>query len=482
MFPFHAIGSSQAAVMCLPNCTRVIKRVTTSQALNGLSGIGKSEIALEYAYRYGLEYQALCWVKADTYQDLVSDFASIARELDLPEKNDPDQNHIVDAVKFWLQGNQNFLLILDNVRHEDLEWMCNLCPRGSGSHVLLTTRTQIIGKPASSIGIEKMDSKEGILLILRRAGKLAPDSSISQATQADRVDAKAIVTVMDGLPLALEQAAAYIEQSRCSLSNYLRLYRKHHKELFPSGSVDHESVTTTWSLSFKEVEQHMPAAADLLRFCAFLDPDAIPVEQIIAEGAHELGPVLQSVAADPIELNKAIEELRKFSLVRYSTTLKTQILTIHRLVQDAIKDGMDQTTRHLWEERTVRALNQAFPKVEFQEWYRCQQCLPHVLACLPFIKRENITCIEVTQLLNKAGSYLRDRAQYAQAMELIEQALKSRKNMLTLEEADEATSLHNMALLYFKQGRYADSEPYYQNALTIRKKALGMRHPIQPPA
>src|SRR5207302_10658956 len=142
----------------------------------------------------------------------------------------------------------------------------------------------------------------GALLLLRRIGRLAPDAPLEQAEASDRAIALTIAQELGGLPLALDQAGAYIEEIQCSLADYLQLYRGQRTELLKArgGLVpDHpEPVATTWSLSFTQVEQRSPAAADLLRLCAFLHPDAIP-EEIITEGAGYLGPELQAVATNP---------------------------------------------------------------------------------------------------------------------------------------------------------------------------------------
>ena len=95
---------------------------------------------------------------------------------------------------------------------------------------------------------------------------------------------------MDGLPLALVQAGAYVVETGCSLSDYLDLYKTHHKELLARHSrlmLDYpETVATTWSLSFQQIEQQSSIAADLLRLCAFLAPDAIP-EELLLRGIAE---------------------------------------------------------------------------------------------------------------------------------------------------------------------------------------------------
>src|SRR6202022_3489574 len=155
------------------------------------------------------------------------------------------------------------------------------------------------------------------------------------------LQAQAIVEALDGLPLALDQAGAYIEETGCSLSDYLKFYKSRRKRLLRmrgQNATGHpEPVAMTWSLAFEKVKQANPAAAELLRLCAFLHPDEIP-ESMIIEGASELGPELHVVAQDEMELNLAIGELRKYSLVKRDPELK--ILNIHRLVQAVIKDGI----------------------------------------------------------------------------------------------------------------------------------------------
>src|SRR5207248_2631925 len=146
--------------------------------------------------------------------------------------------------------------------------------------------------------------------------------------------------LVDGLPLALDQAAAYIEENQCSLTDYLNLYQSRRSTLLKRrGSFSKrdypKSVATTWAISFEQVERDNPAAAELLRLCAFLHPDAIP-EAMIVEGASELGPILQPVVEDPIEFAEAIGTLRKYSLVRRNP--ETKMLTLHRLVQTVLRD------------------------------------------------------------------------------------------------------------------------------------------------
>ena len=140
--------------------------------------------------------------------------------------------------------------------------------------------------------MEKMEVSEGIRFVLRRATLLSEDEPLETVSAATRIAAQQLVEELDGLPLALDQAGAYLEETGCSLSEYLALYRQHRLALLQrESSIASEyphTVASTWTLSFSKVEQANPAAADLLRLCAFLHPDAIP-EEILTAGAAAIG-------------------------------------------------------------------------------------------------------------------------------------------------------------------------------------------------
>ena len=209
----------------------------------------------------------------------------------------------------------------------------DIIPMEYSGHLLLTSRAQALGSLAQQIEVETMGIVEGTLFLLRRAKLLTPGASLDQVSEDCLATAEAIVLEMDFLPLALDQAGAYIEEVGCSLLAYLELYRTHRKELLQHrGHVPtnyRKSVATTWSLSFQKIEQANPALL-LLQLCAFLDPDTIS-EELICKGNAYFGPVLGPSAMDTFKLNKAIEELRKFSLLQRNP--ETRTLRIHRLVK-----------------------------------------------------------------------------------------------------------------------------------------------------
>jgi hypothetical protein len=198
--------------------------LTQAQAISGLGGIGKTQTAVEYAYRHRDEYRCVLWINAATRDALIADFVDLVTLLHLPERQEQDQQKVVAAVKQWLSTHDQWLLIFDNA--DDLSLAEEFLPTGGNGHLLLTTRAYAPGTLANGIEVEELDLQEGMLLLLRRAGVLARDASLDQAPVSDRTAAAAIVEELGGLPLALDQAGAYIEETRCSVADYLQSYRQ----------------------------------------------------------------------------------------------------------------------------------------------------------------------------------------------------------------------------------------------------------------
>ncbi|HLZ57550.1 MAG TPA: helix-turn-helix domain-containing protein [Ktedonosporobacter sp.] len=333
--------------------------LSQTRAISGLGGIGKTQTALEYAYRYADEYEAVLWIRADSYESLVSDYAALATTLNLPVQQERDQHRVASMVKGWLQKHSPWLLIFDNA--DDPALVTDFLPTRADGAILLTTRSQVTGSHIKKIEMEKMSREEGIDFLLRRINSHKEEGQSTEMSQQERDTAEQIWECMDGLPLALDQGAAYIEETGCALSDYLTLFKTRGRrllELRGQQVTDHpEPVTTTWSLAFEKIERANSAAAELLRLCAFLHSDEIP-ESMIIEGASRLGPALQSIAAERLEWERAIGELRKYSLVKRDA--KKRLLTMHRLVQAVIKDGMDKKTSGSGQNRLCSSSMQHF--------------------------------------------------------------------------------------------------------------------------
>ena len=450
--------------------------LTQAQAISGLGGIGKTQIAIEYAYRYREDYKAIICINASTLDTLRNDYKTLATVLHLPEHDDPEQDIVVRAVKQWFTTHMDWLLILDNV--DDLDMIAKFLPEYGVGEVLLTTRLQALGTIAQSVEVKTMEQEEGITFLLRRIKAIAPEDSSIQISSDIQAQAAKIVEELDGLPLALDQAGAYIEETRCGLPQYMHRYNTRRKELllrrgrFPINHPD--SVATTWSLSFHQVKQESEAATELLCLLAFLDPESIP-ENILIAGATELGPILSKATSDPLELDYIIELLLNYSLIRRNPS--SMSLSIHRLIQVVLKDNMDWETQSLWAERAIRAVNRTFPDVELRTWDKCQQCLPHVEACMLYIHEYKLAFPEAARLFTEAASYLIVHGRYDSAETMLQIVLDLRQNILKASDTDTARALNDLGILYLKQAKYRKAEPLLQNALEICQRMLGEMHP-----
>jgi transcriptional regulator with XRE-family HTH domain len=457
--------------------------ITQPQAISGLGGIGKTQTAVEYAYRYGEHYEAVLWVRADSPELLNADFQLIAGLLNLPQRHEHDQDLVVKAVLRWFNAHERWLLILDNADH--LETVSAYIPMAGKGDVLLTTRVHSTGTIARRIELDTMGIEEGTIFLLCRAGLLADNtSSLEAVPEQIQSQAQTIVEAVDGLPLALDQAGAYIEETGCSLSDYLMFYQSRRIRLLRmrgENATGHpEPVATTLSLAFEKVERANLAAADLLRLCAFLHPDEIP-EAIIVEGAAELGPILQSVAADAFELNEAIGELRKYSLVKRDPEKK--LVNIHRLVQVVVKDEMKEEELSLWAERTVQLVSRVFPDArnwQLEDWSRCQAYMPHVRSCLDLIAQRKMLSPEAAKLLLRAGTFLIEQPHHLKdAEQLTQQALTIFEQLFGPDHSEVARGLEELAWIYFMQrgGKTIQAESLYQRAIALNEQAFGPIHP-----
>src|SRR2546430_2394136 len=178
-------------------------------------GIGKTQLALEYAYRYHQDYQAVLWARAESTEALVSSYITIAALLRLPEREAKEQEIIVQAVKTWLQTHHGWLLILDNA--DELMLLPDFLPPSLGGQLLLTTRAVATGRLAHRIEIETLLPEQGALFLLRRAALISLDAELSQAVPQERNLALQISQELGGLPLALDQAGAYLEETGMDL-------------------------------------------------------------------------------------------------------------------------------------------------------------------------------------------------------------------------------------------------------------------------
>ena len=370
------------------------------------------------------------------------------------------------------------MLILDNA--DEPNFLSPFFPRAAGGHLLVTTRAADLSPFGLGIEhalvVQTFDPAQGAQLLLHRAGLLPANEPFDHTGIKDRLRAQALSLELGGLPLALDQAGAYLAATQIDLLTYQQVYQQHRASLLAErrGREHPESVATTWSLSFQRVAEKNAAAADVLRLCAYLFPDAIP-EEIFTLGSPHLGPTLAIVATDPLQFNQAIGALRAYSLVQRDPQART--LAVHHLIQAVLQDEMEDAEQSCWMERALLAVNAAFPDVEHATWPQCERLLPQALAATERIERYHLKHREAGRLLYATASYLQDRARYVEAEPLYKRALHIMKQQLGAEHTQLAYPLNGLANLYREQGKYAEAEPLYERALRIWEQQMGPKHP-----
>ncbi|MBE7384368.1 MAG: tetratricopeptide repeat protein [Leptolyngbya sp. SIO1E4] len=445
-------------------------------ALKGLGGIGKTQTAVEYVYRYQSKYKHIFWVRAEQTEELLASYSNIAQALQLPGYDPTDRPAVVGLVKRWLEANERWLLVIDNA--DDLRAVRQYLPLRGAGHLLLTTRAQALGEIAQPLEVAKMGVDEGALFLLRRSKVLSEDADLSAASEADVGVARAIVAEMDGLPLALDQAGAYIEDQILSLEEYREYFQTKKAELLQERggvSADHDSVTITFKLAFEKVADKNAAAADLLRVCAFLAPDEIP-EEIFSAGDGLLGEALSVVAQSKLTLSKIIAKAARFSLI--SRNPQTKTLTIHRLVQEVLRAEMDEESQKQWASGVVEAIAKVFPSASKHEnWPQCDRVAAHAQVAAQLMTDYGLASETAAQLLNNTGYYFNEQGRYEEAEPLYTQALEMNQQLLGKSHPSIALNLNNLAGLYQAQGRYEEAEPLLTQALEMNQQQLGQSHP-----
>ncbi|MEM9087455.1 MAG: FxSxx-COOH system tetratricopeptide repeat protein [Cyanobacteria bacterium P01_F01_bin.53] len=453
----------------------------TAQAISGLGGIGKTQTAVEYAYRHRDDYSAVFWVRAETVAETQMGFVEIARLLDLPEKDEKDPNDTVQAVRRWLESNSGWLLVFDNA--DQPEQLKDFRPRqgvGNGSqHILLTSRAQTFDSVgiARPVSLAKMPEEEAVAFLFNRTGR-----NLDIEDSAEKTAAEALARELGYLPLALEQAGAYLLAQQMTFANYLKSYRKRKLALLaqkgPVTGDYPESVATTWALNFQAVEAASQAAADLLRVSAFLSPDAIPYE-LFEVGAGEMGDALAAalgdMAEDPAAFAEALAPLTRYSLVQAEPTM--QAYSVARMVQEVQKAALTQENRRIWVERSIEAVWKAFPTTDYKNWPLIDRLLPHARVSVQLVSVYQVEAKAAANLLNTTGLYLKKRGLYDEVEPLYLQGIEIGKRSLGEDHPDVATSLANLASFYQEQGRYNEAEQLCLQGIEIDKRSLGEEHP-----
>lgn len=444
-----------------------LSKGVTQQVLCGLGGIGKTQLAIEYAYRNSAAYDLVWWIRSEDMATLISDFVDLAKILDLKKTEIvdqfEDQTVIIRFVRQWLNKRNNWLLVFDNAANPIT--LSPYLPDASSGHVMVTSRARNwwgLFHPPQHIDV--WNREESVNFLLKRSQTI------------DHNEANELAKVLGDLPLALEQAAAYIDARRITIVTYLDRFNTRHKDFWNDGegSIDHEqSVAATFELSIEEIVKIEPLAGVVLKLCAVVAPDEIPRKLISTCGkylSNQDGKCLQ----DDIVRDDAIGALNTYSLI----LAEPETLSVHQLVQVVTVDQMPREVS-FYRKAVVKAINELFPDDVYNNpdcWTQCRALLPHAQAVVSTIENDEDVWKEIAQVLSRMGLYLLGRAVYKEAEELLHRAFKIRKQRLGNNNPEVAYSMKNFGLSLYKQGKLHKAEPLYRKSLEIYKTCPESNH------
>lgn len=454
----------------------------------GLGGVGKTQLALAYCYARLDDYDLIYWLSADSEPGLGESMMALGRRLKLIAPNVTDQQLAVQAVQQFLsQTSQRWLLVYDNADQIEPRQVTPYLPRMGNGHVLITSRNPNYGGVGKVLELGLFTLDEAVEFLLQRRGAATGRAEVQRGSN-EWQEAERLAEELGRFPLALEHAVAYVESKGSSYAAYHRLFTNRQAELWQRADRPeqyHATITTTWELAFDEVKK-TPGALDLLNLCCFLDPKSIPLDligQITAlKTPVEMQDVssLQAVMADELALEDAIGALRRYSLIQRTKS----VLTLHRLVQDVIRNRMGKARARIWLEVTIDLLIEAYEydPHDMTTWSTCGDLLPHLAAATNTAADNLYETEQVAYLNNVAGVYLTAFGNFVVAQPYFERALTIREKALDFDPSNEmliqyvATSLNNFGGFLQKMGDLSAARPYLERALALRQANQGPEH------
>ncbi|MFE6699246.1 FxSxx-COOH system tetratricopeptide repeat protein [Streptomyces sp. NPDC057718] len=423
------------------------------QAVHGLGGAGKTQLAVEYAYRYRSQYRFVAFVDAEHPNLVLPQFASLAQELGLAEV---PFEQVVPRVYDALRGHSPWLVILDN--GDRAGPLVNVLPSGDAEgsgHVVVTTRSRGWSSRAGVVDLDVFTRRESMELLDRRVDGITP-------AVADR-----IAEHLGDLPLALEQAAGYMDYNHTPPEDYLALLASRLEDMIALGELADRPtvvVATLWQLSVRRLETERPQAKQLLELCSLLAPEPIPLD--LFSGSAD---IWGATVADPVAWDTTVGALAGLGLARRDLSC----LVLHRLVQAAIRSSMPDVVRSETRARLCRALLRAVPHDIHgvpDARSRWQILLPHVVM-LTRDEPPSECAAETALLLRLAAVYLLSIGDHEVALPLCERALAIDES-LEDRDVEIGFDLITLAQIHRERGTVMLARPPAERALSLHQSCL----------
>jgi tetratricopeptide (TPR) repeat protein len=423
-------------------------------AVQGMGGVGKTALAVEYANRFRNLYDGVWWCPAESRTGVMTSLAALAKRLEVasPEEADIEKAAKAALERLAEQGDI-WLLVYDNVVSP--EEIKSLLP-AAGARVLITSRFSDWTEWAGEVSLEVLPIVEAIAFLEGRAGR------------SDEAGARALAEALGRLPLALDHAAATCKRTQLSFAAYAAKASSLIAAA-PRGTGYPRSVAATFDLAIDDAVAQCPAAEALMAFLAQCAPERMPMT--LVEGAID----------DEAERTEALAALSELSLVKHDPFEDgAPAVAVHRLVQAVARARSEfKNQAQIAVTRLVAKLGVIYPNDGYSNpssWPRCAQLTPHLIAGSEEIA-DAATNLNCADLLNKAGGYFNGRALYSLARPLYERSLAIREQTLGPDHPATAESFNNLALLLKDRGDIKGARPLFDRALAIREKALGHNHP-----
>ena len=448
--------------------------ITQVQSINGLGGIGKTQTAIEYAFRHYYDepcYEYVFWVNADdlTFQ---SSFAEIADQLALPVPEDA-QDQQIKAVNRWLATHSGWLLIFDNVENPEL--LQDYIPSNPSGKVLITSRLSVLDmlNVVDPLVLDEFSLDVAIEFLFKRTRH--------ERNEETEAAAEALAKELGGFPLALEQAGAYLYNNKAvGFGAYLRRYREKglnelNQRLAATGKYP-ESVIKTWDINFEVIQEKHDISARFLEFSSFVAPDNIPhnlylviIHSIFTEYCgykKDIDEFIdeQNGAEGLLVLSEELlEPLRRYSLIK--ALPEKFSYSIHRLVQAVLRDRISLENTAIWLKIISHdLLSVSVVSDEFQ-WNQNRILFPHIVELLNHSYAANFIHENISKLIKNAGDGFTDKGDFKQAEGSYLAAIKFTKDNFQ-------DDIKTIALRTFSLGNFYLNIRQYQKAEVALKEYL----------
>lgn len=450
------------------------------------SGIGLTQIATEYAYLNKSNYSVVWWLRAGDGVVLTNDYAALAAEIDLPEKNSQNVSATSKAVRKWLAENGNWLLIFDDA--PSMSALSTLLPSRGRGHMLVTTSGTEWPERSVALIVRALDRSSSVDYLFRRT------------KERNEGAAAALSDAIGDVPLALHLASACIMSSSMMLDRYIDLFLDRHKGFFgiDSQPKDATSVTTTvLSITLDRLARDAQGALDVLKICAYLAPTDMRLARLSAE-ARLFPRTLSKTLTNTAKLDEAVTALKRHGLVEE----RQDALWMHDLVQELVRRFLEtdlsaeenearltlteklhyarfaKTDRRTWPTLALRYVENSFPSRyrASDKWQDCDRLTPHCTAALRHAERLGIAAEATAKLWSQLGEYWFFRGDYKHAIDAFDRAIRLHEKAFGPLHKGLALLHKHLAGVYSAQSDLHRARAGYEKALGIELAAYKDAH------